>query len=148
MANPTSILRKKIVYVFIPAAITSLRFFIPRRLSMVLFRRHFAFAFLSSVLIVSGVRLRAQETNAGKDSQDNSFQGMKWRLIGPFRGGRVLAVGGVPGDPSTYYFGGVAGGIWKTTNAGVDWTPLFDKQPVASIGAIAVAPSDPNVIYV
>jgi photosystem II stability/assembly factor-like uncharacterized protein len=98
--------------------------------------------------IVSGVPLHAQEAKAEKDSKDNSFQGMKWRLIGPFRGGRALAVAGVPGDPNTYYFGSVAGGVWKTTNAGVDWTPLFDKEPVASIGALAVAPSDPNVIYV
>ncbi len=75
------------------------------------------------------------------------FKGMKWRLVGPFRGGRVLAVEGVPGDPNTYYFGGVAGGVWKSTDAGLNWTPLFDKEPVSSIGSIAVAPSDPNVIY-
>jgi photosystem II stability/assembly factor-like uncharacterized protein len=76
------------------------------------------------------------------------FQGMKWRLIGPFRGGRVLAVTGVAGEPNVYYFGAVAGGVWKTTDGGVAWKPMFDKEPIASIGAIAVAPSDPNVIYV
>lgn len=76
------------------------------------------------------------------------FQGMKWRLIGPFRGGRVLAVSGVPGHPRTFYFGAVAGGVWKTTDAGLTWRPVFDHQPVSSIGAIAVAPSDPNLIYV
>src|ERR1700739_2630070 len=75
-------------------------------------------------------------------------KGLKWRSIGPYRGGRVLAVTGVPGDPNTFYFGGVAGGVWRTTNAGLSWTPLFDKQPIASIGAIAVADSNPNVIYV
>ena len=73
--------------------------------------------------------------------------GLKWRLIGPFRGGRVVAVAGVPGDPATFYFGSVDGGIWKTTDAGVVWTPIFDGQPVASIGALAVAPSDPKTIY-
>ncbi|HTQ85160.1 MAG TPA: hypothetical protein VMI93_03015 [Candidatus Solibacter sp.] len=76
------------------------------------------------------------------------YKGMKWRNIGPFRGGRVLAVTGVAGDPETFYFGGTGSGVWKTTNGGADWTPLFDKQAVSAIGAIAVAPSDPNVIYV
>lgn len=75
---------------------------------------------------------------------------MKYRLVGPFRGGRVLAVAGVPGQSDTYYFGAVAGGMWKTTDGGLNWRPLWDKFPEASpsIGAIAVAPSDPNVIYV
>ena len=73
--------------------------------------------------------------------------GMKWRQIGPFRGGRVLAVAGVPGDPSTYYFGSVAGGIFKSTNGGLSWSPIFDHQSISSIGAIAVADSDPNVLY-
>src|SRR5579864_3944313 len=76
------------------------------------------------------------------------FSGLKWRLIGPFRGGRAVATAGVPGDPNTFYFGTVDGGIWKTTNSGVTWTPVFDHQSVASIGAVAVAPSDPKVIYV
>ena len=73
--------------------------------------------------------------------------GMKWRQIGPFRGGRVLAVTGVPGDPNTYYFGAVAGGIFKSTNGGLTWTPTFDHHSISSIGAIAVADSDPNVLY-
>ncbi len=73
--------------------------------------------------------------------------GLKWRLIGPFRGGRAVAVAGVPGDSTTFYFGAVDGGIWKTTDAGTVWTPIFDKQPVGSIGALAVAPSDPKTIY-
>jgi photosystem II stability/assembly factor-like uncharacterized protein len=73
--------------------------------------------------------------------------GLKYRLIGPFRGGRAVAVAGVPGDSTTFYFGAVNGGIWKTIDAGVVWKPIFDKQPVGSIGAIAVAPSDPKIIY-
>jgi photosystem II stability/assembly factor-like uncharacterized protein/DNA-binding FrmR family transcriptional regulator len=76
------------------------------------------------------------------------FNGMRWRQVGPFRGGRVLAVTGVPGEPNVFYFGGASGGVWKSTDTGVSWQPLFDKQPVASIGAIAVAPSDHNIIYV
>ena len=74
--------------------------------------------------------------------------GMQWRQIGPFRGGRVLAVAGVPGDPNTYYFGAVAGGVFKSTNGGMTWTPTFDKQDVSSIGAIAVADADHNILYV
>jgi len=75
------------------------------------------------------------------------INGLKWRLIGPFRGGRAVAVAGVPGDSTTFYFGSVSGGIWKTTDAGDVWKPIFDGQPVASIGALAVAPSDPKTIY-
>ncbi len=76
------------------------------------------------------------------------FQGLHYRLIGPFRGGRALAVTGVPGNNTTFYFGAVDGGVWKTTDAGTVWKPVFDHEPVASIGAIEVAPSNPKVIYV
>ena len=75
------------------------------------------------------------------------LSGLQWRLIGPFRGGRAVAVTGVPGGASTFYFGSVDGGVWKTTDAGVTWNPLFDGQPIASIGALEVAPSSPNVLY-
>ena len=75
------------------------------------------------------------------------FKGMQWRQIGPFRGGRALAIEGIAGEPDTYYFGAVAGGVWKTTDGGANWKPLFDKQDISSIGAIAVAPSDHNVVY-
>src|SRR5881392_458962 len=78
----------------------------------------------------------------------DAYGALRWRLIGPHRGGRVLAVAGVPGDAATFYFGAVDGGVWRTRNAGVTWEPLFDDQPIASIGALALAPSDPNVIYV
>ncbi len=75
------------------------------------------------------------------------FNGMRWRLVGPFRAGRAVAVTGVSSQPDTFYFGGVDSGIWKTTDAGVVWEPVFDSEHVGSIGAIEVAPSDPNVIY-
>jgi photosystem II stability/assembly factor-like uncharacterized protein len=83
----------------------------------------------------------------GADVDPAYVGAMKWRQIGPFRGGRVVAVSGVPGDPATWYFGGVAGGVWKSTDAGASWKPVFDAQKISSIGAIAVADSDPNVIY-
>ena len=76
------------------------------------------------------------------------YAGLRWRNIGPFRGGRVNGVTGVPGQPSTFYFGSVGGGVWKTTNAGRTWLPIFDSQPVASIGAVAVAASNPDIVYV
>ncbi len=76
------------------------------------------------------------------------YSGLRWRLIGPFRAGRTNAVSGVVGQPDTFYFGSVGGGVWKTTNAGRTWTPVFDSASSASIGAIGVAPSNPNVIYV
>lgn len=76
------------------------------------------------------------------------FEGLKWRLVGPFRGGRAEAVAGIPGNPNVYYFGAVAGGVFKTTDGGASWIPIFDHEPVASIGAIALAPSNPNTVYV
>jgi photosystem II stability/assembly factor-like uncharacterized protein len=78
----------------------------------------------------------------------NFIRGMKWRLVGPFRGGRVLAVEGLADEPNVYYMGAVAGGVWRTTDGGHRWEPLFDHQPVSSIGSIAVAPSNHDIIYV
>ena len=76
------------------------------------------------------------------------FQDLHWRLLGPFRAGRVLAVTGVPGEPDHFYFGSVNGGVWETHDAGRTWQPIFDGQHIGSIGAIAVAPSNPHVLYV
>jgi len=75
------------------------------------------------------------------------YQGMRWRFIGPLRGGRTKAVAGVPGEPNRFYIGAVNGGIWTTDDAGRTWTPIFDGHSTQSIGSLAVAPSDPNVIY-
>src|SRR5205807_2955906 len=84
-----------------------------------------------------------------QDEQKGPWHGLRWRSIGPFRGGRVLAVSGVVGNPHTYYFGGVGGGVWKSTDDGLTWRPVTDKvkDMAASIGSIAVAASDSNVVY-
>ena len=107
----------------------------------------FRSATLSVLLLAICVSLIA-ESPAAAQVPENFLSAMQWRCIGPHRGGRVLAVSGVRGEPNTFYFGAVAGGVWKTTDAGNTWTPIFDRQPVASIGALAVSPSVPNVIYV
>src|SRR5439155_20830503 len=78
----------------------------------------------------------------------SSFAEMRWRMIGPHRGGRTVAATGVPGQPNVFYIGVCNGGVWKSTDYGRVWTPIFDDQPTGSIGALAVAPSNPEVIYV
>jgi len=84
---------------------------------------------------------------AGASTQ-SLLEPLKWRSVGPYRGGRVLAVSGVPGEPHHFYFGAVNGGVWETRDAGRTWAPIFDSVPVGSIGALAVAPSDHRVLYV
>ena len=77
-----------------------------------------------------------------------TYSGLRWRSIGPPRSGYISAPAGIPGDSTTYYAGMPEGGVWKTTNGGTTWTPIFDDVRIASVGAVAVAPSDPNVVYV
>ena len=76
------------------------------------------------------------------------YQELRWRCIGPFRAGRTVAVAGVPSQPNVFYMAAVNGGVWKSTDYGEVWIPIFDDQPTQSVGAIAVAPADPNIIYV
>ena len=97
------------------------------------------------LIAFAGAVCAAGAAAAGMPAQ--LFDGLSWRMIGPFRGGRAIAVTGVAGDGRTFYFGAVGGGVWKTIDAGTVWTPVFDGQDIASIGAIEVAPSSPNVIY-
>src|SRR5512133_2629948 len=108
--------------------------------------RHFALAAALAAALSSSSPSRMSA--AGERFDARMFGALKWRMIGPFRGGRVNGVSGVPGRPSTFYFGSVGGGVWKTTNAGRMWLPIFDSQPIASIGAVAVAPSNVDVVYV
>jgi len=98
------------------------------------------------VLVLSLVTLCANLLRAQQDPR--LFSELRWRMIGPFRGGRTVAGVGVPGQPGLFYIGVNNGGVWKTTDYGRVWTPIFDDQPTGSIGAIAVAASDPNTIYV
>ncbi len=97
-------------------------------------------------MLLSGCSLLVHGANA-QQIDVKLFSSMQWRLIGPFRAGRVTAVAGVPGEPAVYYMGTPGGGIWKTTDGGRVWTPIFDHEHVASIGALAVAPSDPKILY-
>src|SRR5579871_3146834 len=86
---------------------------------------------------------------AAQTAPSDLFAGLVWRNIGPFRGGRVSAVSGVIGQPGVFYMGLPMGGVWKSTSAGTTWFPIFDGiKDASSVGAIAVAPSDPNVVYV
>src|SRR5579885_815936 len=85
---------------------------------------------------------------AAQEIPQSMYQEMRWRMIGPTRGGRTRAACGVPSQPSVFYVGAVDGGVWKSDDYGRTWIPIFDEQDTQSIGAIAVAPSDPSIIYV
>jgi photosystem II stability/assembly factor-like uncharacterized protein len=110
-----------------------------------LFRGFVAIALTAPLAAGLLTRVAAQQ---GGRVDPSLYSGLRWRMIGPFRGGRVNGVTGVPGQPNVFYMGSVGGGVWKTTNAGRTWLPIFDSQPIASIGAVAVAPSRPDVVYV
>src|SRR2546428_12744623 len=99
-------------------------------------------------LVISSLVLIATGRVYGQQYDPNLFSAMQWRLVGPHRAGRVTTVAGIPGKPAIYYFGTPGGGLWKTTDGGRVWKPIFDDVHVPSISALAVAASSPDVIYV
>ena len=109
---------------------------------MMKFLRFVAVPLVSLIALLSPLACRAQQIPA------DTYQELRWRMIGPFRGGRARALAGVPDQPSVFYVGQCNGGVWKSDDYGRTWNPIFDDEPTQSIGAIAVAPSDSNIIYV
>lgn len=107
--------------------------------------RPIAFVFPLVLALAAGTAVAAEEEPSKGPKE---LLGLEYRLIGPPAGGRVSRVAGVPGDPLTYYAATASGGVWKSVDGGIRWKPVFDDQPTSSIGSIAVAPSDPNVVYV
>src|SRR5881275_1907756 len=125
-----------------------------------------ATAWFALVLLISSVSPAQRQTESQRErkpkeqaaavenatpapkNEDPTFKGMKYRPIGPFRGGRSLTASGIPGDLNTYYFGSTGGGVWKSTDGAMTWTSLFDKEAVGSIGSLAVSPSEPNIVYI
>src|SRR5437762_9232857 len=99
----------------------------------------------AALVVASGLSRTLRAQGQSRPAPDVYGQ-LRWRYIGP-EGNRADAVAGVPGDPFVYYVGAASGGIWKTTDGGLHWDPVFDDQPVSSIGALAVAPSDPNIVW-
>jgi photosystem II stability/assembly factor-like uncharacterized protein len=106
--------------------------------------------FRARTILVAGVLagLAAATPAPAQQYDQKLFSEMRWRCIGPFRGGRTVAITGVPHQPNMFYIAAVNGGVWKTTDTGNTWEPIFDGQASGSVGSIAIAPSDPNVIYV
>jgi photosystem II stability/assembly factor-like uncharacterized protein len=103
-------------------------------------RRNLRLLILAVLLLELACNLAGQESDV--------FREFHWRMIGPYRGGRTVGVAGIPGQPNVFYIGVNNGGVWRTDDYGQTWSPIFDAQPTGSIGAIAIAPSDPTVLYV
>src|SRR5260370_31631389 len=112
-----------------------------------LMRIAFFSRFAKIATFFAGATIFVAGTVSAQQVPEHLLPEMKWRMIGPFRGGKVNAVAGVPGNAGVYYFGADGGGVWKTTDGGTVWKPIFRKTPSASIGALALAPSNPNIIY-
>jgi len=103
---------------------------------------------LALIVLAGGFGIWHVNVSHAQQYPESMYQEMRWRMVGPFRGGRTRAVAGVPNQPNLFYIGAVNGGVWKSDDYGRTWTPIFDQEPTQSVGAIAVAPSDSNIIYV
>ena len=114
-----------------------------RRMNVIIHRSSVLRALFVGFLVLTSVSL----TTAQQIPSD-LFDSLQWRNIGPYRAGRTRGVTGVASQPNVFYIGVCNGGVWKTDDYGRTWTPIFDKEPTGSIGAVAVAPSDPNIVYV
>src|SRR6059036_2738215 len=104
--------------------------------------RHSLFITVACSLLAVPLLAHAQ------DITPKHYDALRWRMIGPFRGGRTVGAVGIPSQPNVFYVGVNNGGVWKTTDFGRTWKPIFDDQPTGSIGALAVAPSNPDILYV
>src|ERR1700728_1441082 len=112
-------------------------------------RRWSVSVFTLGLVALFSFTLAAQAPGSSGEYPQSLLGGLRWRDVGPMRGGRSFGVAGVASEPNTFYMGSVGGGVWKTENAGRTWFPIADQGiPIGSIGAIAVAPSDPNIVYV
>ncbi|NJL28220.1 MAG: hypothetical protein HC897_10165, partial [Thermoanaerobaculia bacterium] len=103
---------------------------------------------LPSLVVLASLLLAFTPLSRTETLPAESFSALRWRLVGPLRGGWATCAEGLPGAPDTFYFGAADGGVWKTTNAGRSWNPVFEGQPAAAVGTLAIAPSDPATIYV
>ena len=101
---------------------------------------------MRAYFLLSGLLLTSLAAAQGINPE--LFQSLRWRSVGPHRGGRTVAAAGVPSRPNLFYMAQVNGGLWKSDDYGRTWNPIFDSQPTQSIGAIAIAPSNPDLIYV
>ncbi|HKW88066.1 MAG TPA: hypothetical protein VJN21_04855 [Candidatus Acidoferrales bacterium] len=112
------------------------------------FMKRAIFYIATFLILVAAVNFLSPLLALAQQYPAKMYQELRWREIGPLRGGRTRAVAGVPSQPNIFYIGAVNGGVWKTNDFGRTWRPIFDNEPTGSIGAIAVAPSDPNIVYV
>ena len=124
-----------------------------RRLSAIAILASFIFcltnpAFSAEKTTAKAKAEKGSEQKSAELKDSAELKSLKYRLVGPAWGGRVSRAAGIPGDPNIYYFAGAASGVWKTIDGGLTWKPIFDDQPISSIGSLAIALSDPNVIYV